>query len=906
MPDWKEFVRERFQVPELKGLRRERLIEEVAVQLADVEREALERGLSAEAAAAQAAGHITDWDEFSHRLTAAEYPNRLPASSRWFESTTLQLDYRGGPARILAEMIRTVGRTLRSIRFEPGFWAVTVGILALGIGATTTIFSVVNGVLLKKLPYDDPAEVITLQEPSFSMPRYQDYLEHLTSYEILTGRWDREVDWTGNDRTLQLGASLVLPGFLELFGATAETGRLFVEDDFHGAPHRAVLSYSAWVRHFGADPGVVGRTMFLDGQIAEVVGIVAAGFTSPDELVNQDQDLWLAMDPNWEEVQTPDIWMLELYGRLRDGVSPIAAQREIDEVILRLAEIHPDLHLNSEGELLSVTVQSLQTVLTGDVRGTLVILMGAVTLLLLIGCTNVANLFLARGTTRFHDVAVHAAMGAGRGQIVLQLLTESAVFAVAGGLLGCVLAMVGVRTFTLLYPGDIPLMEHVAVDLPVLIFTLGLSLLTGLLFGALPALRTARLDLAGLLREGVQGAAGPGRSRLRSVLVVAEIALALILLAGAGLLFNSYIRLTAVEPGFDVHRLAGIELNLGSERFDSAHRQEFVNRLLSRIESLPGVEQAAVSMTIPFQSFGEGRSGWRSGALQNDAGREILESILTQPVTDGYFTALGARLTGEAFTPENRDTDPLPVVLSKPLADMIYPDGDALNRTCRGLNQGEDAQDLRIVGVVSGLHHWGLDQGDEPVLYVPWERTATWLPFAALVVRTRNDPEALLPLLRDVVWDLDPEMVLSNIFTLTDRLSESLVSPRFYSALLLAFASVALLLAAGGIYGSMLYTVRQRHREIGIRTALGADRSRLVRLIVTASARITALGLVVGLAGAFFLTRLLQSMLFGVSGNDPVTFAVVAVIMGAVAIGASLIPAWRAAATDPVEVLRVK
>jgi predicted permease len=906
MRDWKAYVRARLGLPALRGLRDERIVEELAGQLEDLCRTHLARGIPEAEAEELAAADVTDWDELARRITSAERKNLPPAAAEWVEDRARDLERRGALGAVAAELVRNIRYALRSARREPGFWAVTVLLLGLGIGATTAIFSVVDGVLLKSLPYHEPERLVYFDGGSFPMPRVADFVEHTTSYATLTGVWDDELDWTGGDRPLQLNAGLVLPEYLELFDARVEVGRLFLEQDFQGAPYRAVLSWGAWQRLFGGDTGVLGRSLTLDGKPVQIVGVLDEGFSSPAGLIGRERDVFVALDPQWEELQVPWFFVVELYGRLGDGATTGAAQSELDAAIARLADVHPQLHRGRDGNLRAVTVLPLQTSLTGSVRGSLRLLLGAVGLLLLIACANVANLLLARGTERHHELAVRSAIGGGRVRILAQLLTESLMYALAGGLLGVVVAIGGVRAFEVWNPSGIPLIERVAVDGRVLVFALAVSLLTGVLFGAAPALQGARLNVSAMLKEGGRAGDGRDRGRLRRTLVVVEIAMALVLLTGAGLLFHSFLRLTAVRPGFDAAHLAGVELRLGEDRYDEQARLQFVRRLLPRIEGIPGVRAAAVSMSVPFQYYGGSRSGWWQDRYVNDEGAEIEQATVIQPVTPGFFATIGADLRGDDLASSAPDESPIPVVVSQSFADRLFDDRNPIGRVFQGLQQRDGLQQLRVVGVVSGLRHWGLDQGDPPMLYVSWERWGADFFMTALAVRTAGDPAAILPALRDAIWELDPDVPLPNVFTVSQRMAQSVATPKFYSALLISFAAVALLLAAGGIYGAMLYTVGRRRHELAVRAALGADGRRLVQLILWQSARVTAAGLAIGIGGALIATRAVRSMLFGVSATDPATLAAVAVLMGTVALGASLVPAWRAARANPVEAMRAE
>jgi len=905
MRDWRAYVEERLDLSALEERRQWRIVEELAEQLEDVYRETLAGGVSERDAEATAAALVPDWEALAASLASGARVHRRAAPDRALEVSEGWLRRRGGGWSPLADLARDTRHALRGMRRAPLFWAVTVPVLALGIGATTAIFSVADGVMLKRLPYPAATRLVAMHEPSFPVQELEDWERHATSYESLAGHWALDVDYVAGERPERLRAGLVTPAYFALFGARAEVGRLFVPSDFDGAPSRVVLGHGAWQRLFGGDAGVVGTTMAVQGRSAEIVGVLDASFSSPGGLAGEEDDIWVALDTRWEEVQSPGLFILEVYGRLADGVSVAAAQQEMSQLMQRLAKENPEVHQTRGGEPRPITVIPLQAGLVGATATTLCMLLGAVLLLLLIACANVAHLFLARGTERTHELAVRSALGAGGGRLARQVLTESVAVALAGGVLGVGLAFAGVHVFKVLNPGNIPLVGRIAVDLRVLAFAVGLSVLTGLAFGLLPAWKAARLDSAIALRdEGRSGDARSG-SRLRGVLVVSEIALSLVLLTGAALLLHSLVRLRQVNPGFVPEGLAAVTLSVDADRFSADERRVLVDRLLRRVEGLAGVESAAVGLTAPFERFGTRRSGWMSVRFQVDGEDRELPTMV-QPVTQRYFEALGAAVRGSTWDADSQDADPVPVVVSRSFADALFPSQEPIGRVFRGLGKGADARNLVVVGVVSGLHHWGLDQGSGAELYVPWERLGSWLPMATLVARTSGDPAWVLPALRRAIWAEDAAMPLPDAFTITGRIDQSLAAPRFFTALLATFAAVAVLLAATGVYGSMLYSVSRRRHELGIRAALGAGHRELLALVLRRSGVLTLAGVAVGTGGALLSTRALERFLFGVAPLDATAFAAAVGIMVLVAMAAAVVPAWRAAGTDPIEVLRAE
>ncbi|MCZ6756494.1 MAG: ABC transporter permease, partial [Gemmatimonadetes bacterium] len=783
---------------------------------------------------------------------------------------------RGG-SEPMNRVFNELRQAARSYRKRPGFALTALLLIAVGVGATTTIFSVVDGVLLRQLPYPGQDRLIFFTDPSHSGVSYRAWQQRTSAYEAMTAVDPRDVDLTGTGRPERLTGAAIDPGFFGLFGAQPAYGRLLGGDDFSGGAPVAVLSHRFWQRRFGGDPNVVGSTLSLNGAPTVVVGILSARFDEPEAMIDRGTEVYFPLEMTGERFEHPGYHVLRVAARLRPDVTMAQAQAELDGVASAMAEENPDYYRSRDGNPRPMGIASLREVTSQDVSGTLLMLLGAVGLMLAIACANVANLFLARGTDRMREMAVRAALGASRRRLVSQLITESALLSVVGGLLGVGLAYLGVRAFVMLSPGDIPMMHRVGVDLRVLGFAVGISLLSGILFGVAPAWQAIRVPVTESLKDSGNASAGRRKARLRHTLVVAEIALALVLLTGAGLLFNSFVRLQSVDPGFDAEGVVVFPLILDDQRYDEEARTQFSRLTLERVRDLPGVTHAAVAVVTPFLYYGSTHCCYQTSRFSVD-GEEVDVRASVQPVTDSYFELLGATITGREFTASDAGRSPWPVVVTEQMALDLFGTTDVINRTFE-LRDDE----VMIVGVVSGLHAWGLDQGTRTEMYVPFENLGTGFSEFALMVRTAQHPSAAIPSIRQAIWQLEPDLPIDEPYIMTSRIAESLTTPRFLTAMMLTFAAVAILLAAGGIYGSMLYSVGQRRRELGIRMALGAGRGKVLGMVVGQGAKLALIGIALGIAGSLAVTRFLSAMVYGISTTDAPTFALVAILLGSVA-----------------------
>ena len=819
---------------------------------------------------------------------------------------------------VTADLRYAVRRLLRS----PGFTAVAVLALALGIGANTAIFSAVNAILLRPLRYAEADRLVFLSETSKDMDymsvsilNFRDWLDQNRVFEELGIFRGQDATLTGADSPRRLEAYVASSGYFRALGVQPLLGRWFeAGDDADGAARTAVLNHRFWASALGSDPDVLGRTLVLDGAPTTVVGVMPPGFEE-DEV-----DLYLPLGP-----QLPNLPVEQrgnhpgFYGiaRLRDGVSLAAAQAGMSAIARRLAEEHPD---SNEGH--GVRVASLTDEAVGEIRPALLVLLGAVGFVLLIACANVANLLLARAEARMREIAIRTSLGAGRGRLLRQLLTESVVLGLLGGLAGLVLAFWAIGALASMDPGNIPRVEEIGIDWRVLLFALGVSLLTGLLFGLTPALKASRPDLNASLKEGATAAiSGMRRPGLRSALVVSEVALTLVLLVGAGLMLRSFQRLRNVDPGFRDERVLVMRVppseraplaNVPPDRERSTDAWTRYYGEIVTAAQVPGVEAAAVSSTIPMEG-GASESGVVASDLPMPTGPADVTLVQWQAVSPGYFDVLAIPvLRGRPFAASD-DARAVPAaVIDESLAERLWPGQDPLGKQIAFEFRGQSVEDPRplwrtVIGVVGHVRHYGFTEARRPQVYAPVTQVPIWQDGErpmGLLVRTRRDPAAVTGAIRAAMGRVDPTVPIFEVRTMESVVADQLAQPRFSSVLLGAFAGIALTLAAVGIYGLVAYSVSRRTREIGLRMALGAARSDVMRMVVRQGMALVLVGLAIGLALALALARVLKSLLYEVSAWDPLTFAAVAVVLLGISLVASWIPARRATRVDPLAALR--
>ena len=794
---------------------------------------------------------------------------------------------------------------IRMLYKNRGFTSVALLALALGIGANTAIFSVVNSVLLRPLPFRDPQRLIMIwenyqqrggPEREWASPAdFRDFRDQAQSFEhvaALVG-WGPTLTGQGEPEDLQ-GAGVSHDTFAML-GVDPVLGRGFKPDeDQPGAERVAVLSHQLWQRRFGADPSIVGNSVTLSGESFTVIGVMPRGLSFP---ILNNTDIWrtigplLAANPGCDR----DCVILRVMAKLKPGVQIESARAEVSAIALQNAERFPE---SNKG--VGATLVPLHEQLVGDVRPAMLVLLGAVGLVLLIACANVANLLLARAAAREKEVAIRAALGASRARLIRQHLTESIVLAVIGGAIGLLIAFWMVDLLVSFAPTGTPRIEEVAIDPIVLAFTSGIAVLTGVAFGLAPALLASRTNFNSALKEGGRDTSTTSRgARVRSALVVSEVALALMLLIGAGLLIKSFVNLQRVDPGFNPKNVLRVDITIPRTRYPERNQSaSFYKQLLDRIAAMPGVEYAGAVSTLPLSGGGTDGNFAIEGQPPAEPDRQPVAWYAS--ISPDYFRAMGIRLLkGRELTELDSADAPKVVMISETMARRYFPDEEAVGK--RLLFGG--GSDLReIVGVVSDVKFFGLNVDSRPSMYFAHAQNPARR--MSLVVRTQGNPLTLATAIRTQVSAVDRDLAVSNVMPMEQLVGTSLAEPRFVLLLLGAFAGVAMVLSAIGVYGVVSYSVSQRSHEIGVRVALGAQMSDVLKLVVGQGMTLVLGGVGLGLIAAFAMTRVMESLLFGVSATDVTTFASTALILAGVALGACLVPARRAAKVDPMESLR--
>jgi putative ABC transport system permease protein len=817
--------------------------------------------------------------------------------------------------------VQDVRHALRLLRNTPGFTIAAVAALALGIGANTAIFSVLNTVILKPLPYPDPERLVMFLNVSpqgsgggASPTKFNVWRRQTTAFQDVSAYRFSVVNITGDANPEQVSAAYVSADFFRLFGAVPIAGRTFSqEEDRPAGGFAVVLGHGFWRRRFGGDPSVVGRTVPFNGQPHEIIGVLGPLDTTAIQSPIGAPDVWLPfqIDPN----STMQGHFFNAAGRLRPGVSVESGTAQLAAAAAEFREAFPQALPPQAG----FGVQTLQEMIVRNVRSSLWILVGAVGFVLLIACANVANLLLVRATARQREIAIRSAIGAARGRIARQLITESMLLSLLGGVFGLVLGVIGIRALLALNPGNIPRIgvggDAVGVDLRVLAFTGVVSVVTGLVFGLFPALRAARIDLSATLKESA-GRSGTGfrQNKTRAILVISEVSLALILLVGAALMIRTFIALRAVDPGFDPQRVLTMRMSLTGARFEKAAT---VGQLMrdgrERLEALPEVEAAAASCCVPLQGgFGlpfiiEGRP--LDGPAHGGGS--------FTPISANYFNVFKIPLRrGRYFTEQDTTGAPGVAIINETLARQYWPEGNPIGERLtigRGLGPGMEQPPAEIVGVVGDVRDGALNRDPNPIMYIPWAQlpdahSANLLSITSLawVVRTRAAPSTLSEAIQKQLLDASGGLPVARLRAMDDVVSQSTARSDFNMSLLTIFAASALILAAIGVYGLMAYSVQQRTQEMGVRLALGADAAQVRNMVIRQGMTLVLIGVIIGVASAFGLARVMTTFLFGVTPRDPLVFIAVPLVLAGVAWLGVWLPARRAARVDPVLALRVE
>lgn len=790
---------------------------------------------------------------------------------------------------------------VRQLVKNPGFAAVAILTLALGIGACTAIFSVVNGVLLQPLDYPQPDRIVVIREtnlPAFpefavSPPNYLDWEKQTKSYACLAAYSGSQINLTGEGEPQRLIGVKATAHYFDVYGIKPVLGRWFVpEEDAPGKNHVVVLSHPFWQRVFGGERKVIGRSIQLNGEPYTVIGIAPPGFGQASKV-----DTWTPMGfkPDETNGDARGGHYLNAIGRLRPGVTVAQARAELEVLAAQLARQYPD---SNKGW--GVVMAPMLDYAVRDVRAILYTLLGAVGCVLLIACANIANLLLARATARHRELAIRTALGASRIRLVRQLLTESVILALAGGAAGILLACWGLDLLLALAPSTLPRTGDIHLDGTVLVFALVLSALTGVVFGIAPALLAAHTDVQEGLKQGARGSTD-ARGRLRGALVVIEVAFALVLLGAAGLLARSFMQLTHVDPGFAPENATAMRLALPEKKYEKPEQQlAFSNAVLARLRALPGVEAVGLTHSLPLLS------DWVLGfkiAGRPEVPPSDMPSTNYYSVTPDYFRAMGIRLVrGRVFNEHDDARAPRVAIINETLARQFFPNEDPLGKQIL-VTQGPDVW-RQIVGIVADIKQYGVDKETTSQSYEPFAQA----PFRSLnfVLRTKGSSASLAGALRPAVYAVDKDQPIGTIQPLEEILGATIAKQRFAMLLLLVFSSVALIIAAVGIYGVMAYSVVQRTGEFGIRMALGAQRSDVLRLVLSSAGKLVGLGLLLGLGATFVASRVMGSLLFQTNAHDPLTFGLTTLLLASVALAACFLPARRATRVNPIEALRAE
>ena len=899
MPDFRIEIRARLSELNLSPVREAEIVEELSQHLEQEYERALSRGASEKEAREGVLQELNTPD-----LLNRELKNLEPRA--WQNAVTS-----GTPQKrnIFADLGQDVRYALRMLAKNPAFTAIAVVALALGIGANTAIFSVVNAVLLRPLPFKHPEQLVMAWENAAhlgfpkdtpSPANFLDWQKQAQSFSGMAAMAERAFNLTGIGEPERLEGRRISANLFDLLGVPALLGRSFVAEDDQPGSHVVLLSYSLWQRRFGSDPGVIGRALALNGESYTVVGVMPRFLQLPGYSTRNDQ-LWVPIAFPQEEASQRGNHFLEVIARLKPGITLRQAQAEMETIATRLAQQYPIYNMRR-----GAVVVPLHEQVVGDIKPALLVLLGAVGFVLLIACANVANLLLARAAVRQKEIALRLALGASRSRLTRQFLTESVLLAIFGAGLGLLLAWIGIRILGTFLPPSISQIEPINIDGTVLIFTALAAVLTGIAFGLAPAIHGSHLNLNDTLKEsGRDSAGGVKGHRARGLLVIGEVAISFVLLIGAGLLINSFFHLRKLDPGFRADHLLTMKVDLSEVKYpDRDHRAGFFDEVIRRVRALPGVQSAAVANNLPLTYNGDSMTVSIEGLPDPPPDQQL--DVIYRVIGPGYFRTMGIPIIhGRDFTEQDEGDAKDVVVISEKTAEHFWPGQDPIGKRLKPGLSTSNSPWREVIGIVKDVRQNDLIAPPKMQMYLSYRQLKN-IPANALVVRTTIEPISLAGSVRNAIWSVDKDQSVADIDTMDHIVAEAVARQRFSMFLLGFFAAVALLLASVGIYGVMSYSVAQRTREIGIRMALGARRADVLQMTVKDGLKLVGAGMLLGVMAAFVLTRVMATLLYGISATDPITFLGISVVLLAVAILASYVPALRATKVDPMIALRAQ
>jgi putative ABC transport system permease protein len=897
MPDFKLDIRERLAELGLPPVREAEIVEELSQHLEEEYEQVLSSGASENEARQQALEQLNTPDLLGRELRRVEH--RAPA-----HPVTLGTEEK---VNLFADLWQDFRYAMRMLVKNPAFTSIAIIAIALGIGANSAIFSVVNAVLLRPLSFKNPEQLVMIWENAThlgfpkdtpSPANFLDWQKQATSFTGMAAMTERSFNLTGVGEPERLEGRRVSATLFDLLGVPALFGRTFVSNDDKPGTHVVLMSYSLWQRRFGSDPAVVGRAVTLNGESYTVIGVMPRSLQLPS-FGNWKDQVWVPIAFPAEEVAQRGNHFLEVIARMKPGVTLKQAQAEMDTIATRLAQQYPDFNTRR-----GAVVVPLHEQIVGDIKPALLILLGAVGFVLLIACANVANLLLARAAVRQKEIALRLALGASRSRLTRQFLTESVLLAAIGAGFGLLFAWGGIRLLKTFIPATTSQVQTMNIDASVLIFTAVVTVLTGIAFGLVPAIQGSHLNLNDTLKEGGHDfAGGSKRNRARNLLVIGEVAVSFVLLIGAGLLINSFIHLRNLHPGFRADHLLTMKVDLSEMKYpDGERRSAFFDEVLRHIRVLPGVQSVAGAGNLPLTYSGDSASIAVEGIP--DPRPDQWPDVIYRAIGPGYFDTMGISLIrGRDFTDQDRTDSKNAVVISEKTAQHYWPGQDPIGKRLKLGTTASEGPWREVIGVVKDVRQNDFIAQPKMQMYFTYRQLKN-LSANALIVRTSVEPMSLATSVRNAIWAVDKDQPVADIDTMDHIVAEAIARQRFSMLLLGIFAALALVLAAVGIYGVMSYSVAQRTHEIGIRMALGARRADVLQMTVKQGLKLVSVGMILGLAAAFLLTRVLASLLFGISATDPITFIGISSVLLVVAILASYIPALRATKIDPIVALR--